>query len=319
MMTLALIALTGWFAINMGASGLAPAFGSALGARLISERVATIAFSVFVVLGAVALGPRVAKTLSGALVPTTSFDVATTLCVLGAANLALFGANLVRMPQSTSWVTVASIATVGVIDGVLNARTLTHRLLPAWLLLPVVAFALTAMLVRVSYPLRPGRLDLHSWLTRRRGWLRASALLSACYVALAIGANNVANAAGPLAATGTVGVGPSQWLIAPLFGVGAALLRGPARTVARGVVPLGVATALICNVVVASLLLFASFLGLPQSLVQLSGAAVLAVAWVKEDGVHGFSGQATRRLLVLWLATPAIASALTALFVWSLR
>lgn len=319
MATVALFALSGWFAINMGASGFAPAFGSALGARLISESAAACAFAAFVVIGGVVLGPNVAKTLSAGLIPSSSFDVATALCVLGAANLALLGANLLRMPQSTSWVTVASIVTVGVIDGVLNARTLTHRILPTWVLLPVAAFLLNAALLRVTYPLRPGRLGLQVWLSRHQKWLRVATLASSCYVALAIGANNVANAVGPLSAAGAISVSRGMWLMAPVFGLGAALLRGPARTIARAVVPLGVVTALVCNLIVASLLLFASYLGLPQSLVQLNAAAVLAVAFVKEGGAGMFDGRGTRRMLLLWVATPALASGLTALAVWELR
>ena len=35
---LALLGVGAWFAINMGASGLAPAFGATMGARLISAR-----------------------------------------------------------------------------------------------------------------------------------------------------------------------------------------------------------------------------------------------------------------------------------------
>ncbi|MCX5743304.1 MAG: inorganic phosphate transporter, partial [Proteobacteria bacterium] len=143
-MDLALIVLGGWFALNMGGSGLAPAFGATIGARVISPGRAAGVFGVFVIVGALLFGSSVAKTLGSGLVPATSFDPTTTLIVLGAANLALGLANLLKIPQSTSWVTVAAIAALGVHGGDLRTHTITHQLLPAWLLLPLVAFGITA-------------------------------------------------------------------------------------------------------------------------------------------------------------------------------
>ncbi len=309
---LTLAALGAWFAFNMGASGLAPAFGATLGARVITAPRAALAFGVFVTLGAVLLGPAVTRTLAAGMVPAASFDGTATLIVLTATNLALLLANLLGIPQSTSWVTVAAIVALGVHDGDLATHLLTHRLLPAWILLPLIAFVLSAGMMRVVYPLGGARsFGLHAWLSRRTAVMRVFALASSCYVALAIGANNVANAVGPLSAAGVVSVGTGLLLLAPMFGLGAHLLGGPARTIGRDVVPLGLFAAMLCNVVVATLLLVASHLGLPQSLVQLNAAAVLGVALVKEGPAAMFDGRGTRRMLRLWLITPILAAALT--------
>ena len=309
-----LAVLGGWFALNMGGSGLAPAFGAALGARAIAMWLAVLLFAGFVTAGAILLGPAVAKTLASGMVPAASFDSTATLVVLGASNVALLIANLAAIPQSTSWVTVAAIAALGVHNGHLATHTLTHRLLPAWILLPLVGFAITAGTMRALYPLHGrGRFDLHAWLRRRAGVMRGLALASSCYVALAIGANNVANAVGPLSAAGVFSVSTGMLVIAPVFGLGAALLGGPARTIARDVVPLGLFAATLCNVVVASLLIVASYMGLPQSLVQLNAAAVLGVALVKEGTGGMLDGRGTRRMLRLWVMTPILAAALTAI------
>lgn len=307
---LVLIAIAAWFAFNMGASGLAPAFGPALGARVMAPRMAVVAFAVFVVVGAVLLGSHVAKTLASGIVPATSFTPATTLIILVATNASLLIANLVGIPQSTSWVTVAAIVALGAFHGNLTTHTLTHRLLPAWIALPAVSFALCAGAVRLLYPLY-GTGRLHAMIHHHERLLRALLVASACYVALAIGANNVANAAGPLAAAGVFDVGTGLLVLSPLFGIGAAVLRGPAQTIARDVVPLGLLTATVCNVVVASLLIIASRLGLPQSLVQLNAAAVLGVALVKEGRSEIFNGRGTKRMLGLWLVTPVLAAGLT--------
>ncbi|MBA3455406.1 MAG: inorganic phosphate transporter [Deltaproteobacteria bacterium] len=315
---LALLAVGGWFAFNMGASGLAPAFGATIGARLISPRWAALVFGIFVIAGALLLGPNVAKTLGSGIVPGRSFDTVTTLIVLGAANVALLLANLLKMPQSTSWVTVAAIVTLGLHQRDLNTEMLTHRLLPAWLVLPLAGFVISAGLMKYLYPLDGSRFGLHSWLSQRTGVMRGLAFASACYVALAIGANNVANAVGPCSAAGLFSVGTGMLLLAPMFGLGAGVLAGPAKTIARDVVPLGLFAATICNVVVATLLIVASYMGLPQSLVQMNAAAVLGVALVKEGHSGMLDGRGTRRMLMLWIVTPILAAGLTwiALTLW---
>ncbi|HVK86607.1 MAG TPA: inorganic phosphate transporter [Kofleriaceae bacterium] len=306
---LVLLGVGAWFAINMGASGLAPAFGATMGARLISARWAALWFGIFVIAGALLFGSHVAKTLSSGMVPDTSFDVTTTLIVLSATNVALLLANLIGIPQSTSWVTVAAIIVLGAVDRNLTTHTLTHRLLPAWILMPLAGFVIAVIAVRATYPLTGW--SLHAWLTKRAPLLRVLAFASSCYVAFAIGANNVANAVGPISAAHVFEVNTGMWLLAPAFGVGAFVLRGPARMIGRDVVPIGLLTATICNIIVASLLLIASRMGLPQSLVQLNAAAVLGVALVKEGPSAMFQGRRTRRMLVVWVITPILAALLT--------
>jgi sulfate permease len=308
---LALYAVGGWFAFNMGGSGLAPAFGATIGARVVSARWASLVFGIFVMAGAMFLGSHVAKTLGSELVPAASFDSITTLIVLAAANIALLLANVLKMPQSTSWVTVTAIVTLGLFDGDLTTRTITHRLLPAWLLMPLIGFVVSAAVMRYLYPLHGGRFGLHAWLSQRTGVLRVLAFGSSCYVALAIGANNVANAVGPLAAAGLFSVMTGMIILAPVFGIGARVLAGPAKTIGRDVVPLGLFAATVCNIVVATLLLIASYMGLPQSLVQVNAAAVLGVALVKEGPSAMFNGRGTRRMLLLWIVTPILAAGLT--------
>ena len=310
---LPLALLAGWFALNMGSSGLAPAFGATIGARVIGPRLAALVFGAFVILGSLLLGSHVAKTLGAGLAPASMFDRSSTLVVLASANAALLIANLLKMPQSTSWVTVAAIVTLGLHGGGLQSHNLTHRMLPAWVLLPLAAFLVSAVAMRQLYPLDGRGLALHSWLRQRKKLMSGLALASSCYVAFAIGANNVANVTGPLAAAGVCSLLVGSLVFAPLFGIGARLMSGPATTIARDLVPLGVVAATLCNIVVASLLLVASHFGLPQSLVHLNAAAVLGVAIVKEGRALMFQGRGTRRMLLLWVATPALAAALTLL------
>lgn len=301
-----LLACGAVFALNMGGSGLAPSFSVALGAKLMPRRLAALVYGVFVIAGALLLGKLVAKTLSGGIVPAEAMTQARVLCILGAATVALFVANALRVPQSTSWVTVFALVAAGYHIGRVQTDVLLQRLLPAWVLLPVVAFVLTWLVLRVLYPLRPSNFRLHERLRRHERGFRWVVLATSCYVAMAIGSNNVGNVVGPLAAAGVLDIPLGLAIMAPLFGLGALLFPAPAQTVGKSIVPIGPVAASVVSVVVGTLLLVASWYGIPQSLVQLNAAAVIAVWRVKEDALAAREHPVLRRMLLLWLVTPAI-------------
>jgi len=301
-----------FFALNMGGSGLAPAFAGTLGAGLVRRRTAVCLFAGFVLFGALVLGGFVAKTLGRDLVPVETLREPVVLCVLLSAAVTMFLANLLKIPQSTSWVTVFAIATVGVHFGNLQPDTILQRLLPAWIGLPAASFLLTAAVTRLFYPLRLANLRAHERMVKHGRTMSVLAVAASCYVALAIGSNNVANVVGPLSAAGVVDVVDGFVLIAPLFGLGALLFRAPAETVGNAIVPLGLATATITNVITGSLLLVASLLGIPQSLVQINAASIIAVSLVKEGSWSLMPAPVLRKIGLLWLASPIIAAVLTA-------
>jgi sulfate permease len=304
------------FALNMGGSGLAPSFSVALGAKLISRPAAVVLYGVCVIVGALLLGQVVAKTLSSGIVPTSDMTPVRVLCIIGAATVSLFVANALRVPQSTSWVTVFALVAAGFQIGHLETGVLLHRLLPAWILMPLVAYAVTYTIMRALYPLRPANFRLHERLRRHEGKIRWAVLGTSCYVAMAIGSNNVGNVVGPLAAAGVIGLAAGLAVMAPLFGLGALLFPGPARTVGKSIVPIGPVAASLVSFVVGTMLLCASWYGIPQSLVQLNAAAVIAVWRVKEDASTAGDHPVLRRMLVLWLVTPLISVITTIVLLW---
>jgi sulfate permease len=306
----ALLGVAALFAANMGASGMAPAFGAALGAKVLRRRHAVALFAICVMVGAVCFGSGVAETMGRGLVPASHLDGATTLCALSAATVALLGANWLRVPPSTSWVAVGAVTAVGLARGALDVDVLLWRLLPAWLLLPLAAFAITLLVMGRIYPLRARSMRFHEALPRHERTLKIVAVVSSCYVALAIGANNVANAVGPLSATGVVDVTAGMWLLSPCLAAGA-LWPGPAETVGKGIVPVGLLSACVVNMVVGTLLLSASLVGIPQSLVHLSTASVLGVSRVKEGAFALMDDKAIRRIGLVWLLSPLFATLLS--------
>ncbi len=308
-----LVACSSFFALNMGGSGFSPAFSAALGAKLIRRTSALLLFGACVGVGALLLGGNVVKTLGAGFVPADTIDRTTALVLVGAAAGALFLANLARIPQSTTWVIVFALLTLGLVRSNLSWEVFVHRLLPAWIAIPPVAFLATWLLTRRLYPLRGWNYRLYEHLTKHEWKLRALVIASSCYVAIGIGASNVANVVSPLATAGVFDVQTGMLLFTPVFALGGLVFSRTAATIGSDVVPLGLYSATIINLVVGTLILGTAWLGIPQSLVHTQVMSVIAIAFAKEGGHELLQHRMIRRIAVFWIAAPLIAAGLVAL------
>ncbi|MDP2906087.1 MAG: inorganic phosphate transporter [Candidatus Omnitrophota bacterium] len=302
-----LSAIVIFFAMNMGASGVAPAFAASWGGSLIKKKQLLLLFGVFVILGAVILGKNVSLTLGGNLVPKGVIDFNVALIILFSAALSLFLANLLKIPQSTSQVTVGAIAGAGLFFQHLELKALFVRIIPMWIILPLASYGLTLFIFKSVYPPRQGNLHIYQKLFANHRKIKLSSLVSSCYVAFAIGSNNVANAVGPLHGAGLINIGSGLLLIAPLFALGASLLgAGNLETAGKEIVPLGLVSGTLVSFVTATLLIFASLLGVPQSLVQLNIASIFAVSCLKDGHRYTWDRSITQRTFFVWAITPVI-------------
>lgn len=294
-----------FFAMNMGGSNIAPSFATLFGAKLIDHKKAVFWFTLFIFLGAVLVGYNVVKTLGKGIIPAgfISFDIA--LIILAAAVSGLFIANILRVPESTSWTTVFAISGVGFALNHLKLETLL-KIVPFWIILPVVGFVLTYFLYKIIYPPRFSNLWLYQKIFNHEKKVRILAFVSACYIAFACGTNNVANAVGPLVGANIVPSLLGLAIIAPLFGLGGLLFgKRIMTTVGEDIVPLGLVSASLVGFVTASLLVFASVMGIPQSLVQLSALSVMAIGAVKHER-HIFRERAAQKIFFAWSVTPVL-------------
>jgi sulfate permease len=302
-----------FFALNMGGAGFSPSFSAALGAGIIRRGPALLLFTICVGLGAVLIGGNVARTLGSDLVPPATIDRQTALVVIGSATAALFVANLARIPESTSWVTVFAVSSLGVVRGNLNWDTILFRLVPAWVLVPALACSITYFLARQLYPLRGWNYRIYEHLTKHEWKLRVLVITSSAYLAIAVGANNIANVVAPLATAGVFEVQTGMLLFTPLFALGGIVFFRSTKTIGSDVVPLGLYSASIMNVVVGSIVLVVSWIGLPQSLVHAQVMSVFGIALAK-DGVHDLvRNRVVRRIALFWVISPLVASTLVAL------
>jgi len=305
--TFLLILVVIFFAVNMGASGIAPAFASVYGARWIKKRKALLLFGFFVILGAVVLGRNVSMTLGKSLITQGALNTRVVLIILAAATSGLFLANILRIPQSTSQVTVSAIVGAGLYLGGLNTKTLFLKILPAWFILPALSYLFTLLIYRKIYPPEHDNLHIYEKMFANEKRLKLSALVVSCYVAFAIGSNNVANAVGPLYGAGLLSILPGLLLVSPIFGLGAWVLgKGPLNTAGKEIVPLGLFSSTLVSFTTATLLLVASFLGIPQSLVQLNLASIFAVSSVKNGHKYTWDQHIIQKTVWVWLITPII-------------
>ena len=306
-----IIGIVIFFAMNMGGSGIAPSFGPAYGAGIVSRAKAAALFSIFVILGAIAFGGRVTKTISTGFISKELFTPEVALVILFSAALSLFIANILRVPQSTSWVTVFAVVGAALHFGDLNWITVGH-MVALWMVLPFIGFLLSLLFFRLIYPPRAGNFwfyeKSHSWENQ----IKLIALASSCYVAFAIGANNVANAAGPLAGANIISPFLGLLIIAPLFGLGAFAIKDRTmKTVGKEIVPLGILTSSVISFITASLLIVASVFGFPQSLVQLNTLAILAIGTIKHDQILAVGEAAVQKTFFVWLIAPILAGSLS--------
>lgn len=265
-------------------------------------------FGLFVILGAVSLGRNVSLTLGKNLLPQEflNFDVA--LIILSAATLSLFLANMLKIPQSTSQVTVGAVVGAGLFFKHLYLKVLFLKILPMWVILPLLSYILTFLLYNKVYPPQNDNLHIYQKIFAHGKKLRLSSLVVSCYVAFAIGTNNVANAVGPLFGAGIIGITSGLVLIAPLFGLGAGIIgKGPLETAGSEIVPLGLFSSTLVSFVTATVLLVASFLGIPQSLVQLNLFSIFAISCVKNGHKHTLGHHITKRTFMVWTLTPLLA------------
>jgi len=301
----------------MGASGIAPSFASTYGGGLIKKEKALMLFALFVILGAVTLGRGVTLTLGKSILPQEFMSFNVSLVILSAAAAGLFLANILKIPQSTSQVTVGAIVGAGLYFGHLNLKTIFLRILPMWVILPLLSYGLTWLIYRKIYPPWRDNLHIYQRLFANEKKLRVSALVASCYVAFAIGTNNIGNAVGPLFGAGILGVNPGLILISPLFGIGALLLgKGNLETAGKEIVPLGLFSSTLISFVTATLLIIASIMGMPQSLVQLNLLSIFAVSCLKNGHRCTLGQRLTKKTVFIWLATPLISIVLSYLLLF---
>jgi sulfate permease len=321
-----------FLAITMGGSGTAPAFSAAYGANVIRKSLIPGLFGIMVFLGAIIAGKGTATTMGQELLDPEMMSFTVVSIILFSVAIALLISNLAGIPQSTSQATVLAVVAAALYFNELNSRKLFFEIIPAWFILPVISYVISYFLGRYIY--RP---------MRRRGLTMSRAknfnlqpvwdgiiLVMSLYVAFSIGSNNVANAAGPIAAMTANELNLpleknfiiimilSTLIVAPNFGIGSSIFgHKMVRNTGKEIVLFGKFEAVIIAFVSGSLLLLASVTkGIPTSLVQLNVAAILGIGVAKLGPRNIFRKTEVKKFFLMWLIAPLIAFSLSLLLIY---
>lgn len=141
--------------ITMGGSGTGPAFSAAFGASVIRKSLIPGIFGLMVFAGAIIAGKETATTVGRELIDPKMLNFTTVSIILFSVAISLLIANLVGIPQSTSQSTVFAVIAPAIYFGVFDPYVLFAEIIPAWFILPVIAFFLSLFFGKYIY--RPMR------------------------------------------------------------------------------------------------------------------------------------------------------------------
>ena len=302
-------AYVGW---NIGANDTANCIGTTVGAGLLPFSRAALIVGVFAILGALIQGQHVMKTIGKGIVHQ-ELDFLAICVALVSSGIFVTLATFKRIPTSTSQAIVGGVVGIGL---ALNAPINTAKfwtIAGSWIVCPLMVMVLAYALSKfVSVILR--RIQVSILIVQQvMGWL---AILSGCYVAYSMGANNAGNAVGSIS---SLGLFPPILLLA--LGGGAiaagAITYGQkvADTVGKGITPLDIRGAFVAQTASAAGMHLFSIWGIPVSTSSAIVGAVVGVGLVK--GARTISRKTILTILIGWVLTPCLA-AVTAFTVYRL-
>lgn len=299
-----------FLAINMGASGFSISFTPSYGSNLLKRNHAVILYTVFLLIGAVFIGPRVVETLTQKI-SQQKINESSGLIILISATLTMFTANMLKIPQSTSFVIVSAFAGAGLFYHQLNWFTIS-KVFSFALLFCILAFGITYLIAMRFYPPRNGNLQLYEKTFNHQNKLKKFIIWADCYSAFAVGTNNVANVVSPLLTGININPGIALTAASPFFGLGGYVLgKGVINTISKEIIPIGEISAGIISLVTSSFVIISSLLGLPTPYVQFTAFSVLAISSLKDGFKVTFKKYIVRKIIFVWILIPLITCGLS--------
>lgn len=296
-------AYVGW---NIGANDTANCVGTTVGCGLLSYKRAVILVSIFVLLGALVDGDHVMKTVGKGII-NEPLDYLAIFVALLCSGFFVTLATFYRIPTSTSQAIVGGVLGIGLATGAQIQYSKLITIAESWVLCPVLVLALSyviySLLSQFIKRLRVGTLIIQSGM----GWL---SVISACYLAYSMGANNAGNAVGPIANLGIINPQILLLIGGISIAVGAITYgKKVADTVGKRITPLDVSGAFCAQMSSAVGMHMFSLMGIPVSTSSAIVGAIVGVGLVK--GAKSISKKTLLTILVGWVLTPTLAAVTT--------
>lgn len=298
-----LIVISVFLAMNMGASGFSISFTPSYGSGLLTRKKASLFYTIFVLIGGVLIGPRVVATLT-TKISQTSFGSYSGIIIIISSALMMFLSNLLKIPQSTSFITVAAFSGAAFYYSNVNWHTII-RILCIAVLFCVLAFLVTYFIKKIFYPPRNGNLWVYEKSVVHNDKLKKFIIFTDFYSAFAVGTNNIANVVAPLFLTFSFKPDVLFLGIGLCFGIGSFIFgKRVISTISKEIIPIGQISAGIISFVSSSFVIIASLLGLPTPYAQFTTFSVLAISSVKDGFYLTYKKSVVKKIFFVWFAGP---------------
>lgn len=307
------VVLAAFLALNIGANNAAASMATSYGAGVRSKSQAVIIIAVFALLGAIVAGAPVVDTMGKGIVPSEvlSSNSGLILIVFIIAIFFISWANIAKIPIATTHAIVCAIVGIGIYANSLNTGKL-FSIVTWWILGPIAAFAINYFIAKFFY------FKIIHYLASNFPEKRVNVILTVfitftgIFIAFSGGANNSANAVGPLVGLGIIQSFNGAVLAGVAMGVGAILLGGRVlETVGKEITEICIIRAISVEFTGATIILIASFYGIPVSIAEIITSGIIGFSCAQ----HGFGVTAQNRHVVriafFWFVIPFIAVGLS--------
>jgi len=307
------VVLSVFLALNIGANNAAASMATSYGAGVRTKRQAVILIAVFALLGAIIAGAPVVNTMGKGIVPSDvlSNNPELILIVLLIAIVFISWANIAKIPIATTHAIVCAIAGIGLYANSLNTDKL-YNIITWWIAAPIVAFLINYIIAKYFY------FKIIHYLASNFPENRVNAILTifitftGIFIAFSGGANNSANAVGPLVGLGILTSTKGAIIAGIAMGVGAILFGGRVlETLGKEITEICIIRAISVEFTGATIILAASFYGIPVSIAEIITSGIIGFSCAQ----HGFGITAQNRHVVriafFWFVIPFVAIGLS--------
>ena len=300
-----LLTISVFLGMNMGASGFSISFTPSYGSGLLTRKKASLFYTIFLLIGGILIGPRVVTTLT-TKISHESLGNYSGLIIIVSSTVMMFLTNILRIPQSTSFITVGAFTGAAFFYHQVNWHTIIKILYIA-VLFCILAFLTTYFIKKIFYPPRNSNFRLYEQSFQLESKLKKFIIWTNCYSAFAVGTNNIANVVAPILLS--ISVNPILCIL-PIglsFGIGSLVFgKGVINTISKEIIPIGQISAGIISLVTSSFAIIASLLGLPTPYAQFTTFSVLAISSVK-DGIYlTYKKSVVQKIISVWIAVPIL-------------
>ena len=337
----------GW---GLGANDSANIFGTAVSSGMVKFRIAAICTAGFVIIGAVLQGKAGIETLAFSLnekhkvvqsnninnntkvnlhkISSRNLNTDTekssyaraiikeikknkpleeAMIMSFAAALTVFFMTLRRLPVSTSQAIVGAIIGLGIIQNNVNLDGLGKVVL-CWVGTPVGGIIFTLIFYyifkKIFNFLKPSVLQYDVVM-------RILLILTGCYGAYALGANNVANVTAVFVSCGALTVTQASWFGGITIAIGVISYSKPVmETVGNDIVKLDAFMAFITVLSLSVTVYIYALIGVPVSTTQAIVGAVIGIGIIKGSQTVNF--KTIKSIVLAWILTPIIGGILAA-------